>query len=458
MKQILILFSVLLTVTGFSQPNFGVEKKDSCYKKAQARAKNRFAEWECGKLAGVVDCNEKLELDPNSGIVITTGNHQPFSGTCETCHMNGLHERTVRFVNGKTEGIDTTTYIDGCIKVIRSHVQGAEHGRWVYYFDSTEIESWVKNYNMGQLHGYQYDFAINGDTIKVEHYVNGLLTGEKRTFKYNPATKHTYMDKKTSYKNGLLDGPFLIYNKDSVIIEETYYKEGKKNGVFKYYYDDGVLLRTENWDMGSRNGEFKTLYYDQTLQSIENYKKASGKSAQYLTADIYTFQSEAVAYGVGKILYNNGGPAKIKAYTDSAGTTYEMYTVKEILQDSDPNLKGAKIGKGVNKPYKKKEVFLVVNITDVKTVAKTEVKEGWFEERFPDQKLKRRALYKNDVLIEETVYDQLGKIVSQVGKVESTGKEDDAMPATKTEKKKKEKKAKKSKKVKEETPTTETGN
>ena len=354
MKNLVILLFVCCGTLAFAQPNFGVQKKDSCYKKAQERAKNRFAEWECGKLAGVVDCNEKLEMDPTSGIVMTSGNHQPFTGTCETCHMNGLHERTVHFVNGRSEGIDTTTYKDGCLMVIRSHIQGAEHGKWTYFYDSTGFENWVKNYNMGQLHGPQYDFSKNGDTLRVENYINGVLNGVKLTYRYNPATKHNFLEKKTNYKNGVLDGPFLIYNTDNKVIEETYYKEGKKNGVFKYYYDDGVLLRTENWTMGVKNGEFKTLYYNGDLQSIEQYKKG--------------------------------------------------------------------------------------------------LKEGWFEERFPDQKLKRRAFYVKDKLVEETVYDQLGKIVSQIGKTESTGKEDDAMPTAKKEKKKKEKKPKKGK---EETPKKE---
>jgi hypothetical protein len=138
-----------------------------------------------------------------------------------------------------------------------------------------------------------------------------------------------------------------------------------------------------------------------------------------------------------------------------------MYSVKDIIRDTDPNLKKSKkLGKGVNEPFvsgpKGQEVWILINLTDINTVSKTEVREGWFEERFPDGKLKRRALYRGDILIEETVYDQLGKIVSQYGVTQNTGKEDDEMPAGKTEKKKKEKKTKekKPKKSKEETPKT----
>ena len=86
MKLLTALFCVM-SLAAFAQPKFGIEKKDSCYKRGEAKSKQRFAEWECGKIAGVVDCNEKLELDPGSNTVITSGNKQPFSGMCETCHF-----------------------------------------------------------------------------------------------------------------------------------------------------------------------------------------------------------------------------------------------------------------------------------------------------------------------------------------------------------------------------------
>lgn len=473
MKSIVVLLGLFITICSTAQ-DFGIVKKDSCYKVGEARSKNRFAEWECGKIAGVVDCNETLEMDPNSGLVVTSDKHKPYTGLCETCHMNGLKERTVKFVEGRADGIDTTKYKDGCLMAIRSHIQGVEDGRWVYFFDSTGLVSWEKNYTMGQLNGPQYSFSYYGDTIKYENYVNGVLQGARKTYKANPkfkpnsGMKQTYLEKVAMYKNGVLDGPFLVYNADGVIIEETNYKEGKKNGVFKYYYDDGVLLRTENWIMDSRNGEFKTLYYDQSLQSLENYKKSNGKPQQYLSADIYTFASKQVAYDIGKIIGNKGSKAKIQHYIDSAEVKLEMYSVKDIIRDTDPNLKKIKkLGKGVNEPFvsgpKGEEVWILVNLTDINTITKTELKEGWFEERFPDGKLKRRALYRGDILIEETVYDQLGKIVSQYGVTQTTGKEDDAMPTSdkgkkpKKEKKKKEKKPKKSKEG--EAPTsTETGN
>jgi antitoxin component YwqK of YwqJK toxin-antitoxin module len=336
MKYFLSLIA-LLSFTAFSQPGLKPQKADSCYKRGAQAGKKRFAEWECGKLAGVVDCNEKLELDPQSNTVLVASSHQPFTGRCETCHMNGLLERRVTFVNGKTEGSDTTTFKSGCPMVIRTHVQGVEHGQWTYFYDSLARPAWVQNYSMGLMHGEQVYFNRRGDTTKYEYYIDGVLNGKKLSFD----SKGRRM-KEVTYRKGIMDGPFLVYNGEGKIIEELTYKDGKKNGVFKYYYDDGTLLKTENWNMDVRNGEFKTLYYEGTLQTLEVYRKGQ--------------------------------------------------------------------------------------------------KEGWFEERYPDQKVKRKALYKKDILVEEHVFDEYGKETYTFGGQAKGGAEDDAMPVSGKKKKEKEKK------------------
>lgn len=337
--KLLALFCMLVSFSAMAQPGIKVNKADSCYKRADAGKGKRFAEWQCGKIAGVVDCNEKLEMASDNKTIVTASAKEPFTGTCETCHRNGVLERRVIFVNGQTNGSDTTYYPSGCIMVIRNHVMGAENGRWTYFYDSIARPNWEMNYVVGQKDGPQVYYTKKGDTTKYEQYKNGVLSGPKLSF--DPKTgKRT---KQANYVNGLLDGPFLVYNPDGKIIQETNYRQGKKNGIFKYYYDDGVLLKTESWNMDVQNGEFKTFYYEGNIQTVENYRKGA--------------------------------------------------------------------------------------------------KEGVFEEYFPDQKLKRRALYKKNVLVQEQVYNEQGKEISRFGTEEKSGAEDDAVPAA--GKKKKPKKAKK---------------
>jgi len=354
--KILVALAVLFSFSAFSQEiSAGKSDRKHCYDKADGLKKKRFAEYECGKIAGVVDCNEKLEMDEASNTVLTASAKQPFSGTCETCHMNGLLERRVTFVNGKTNGIDTTKYATGCLMVIRNHVMGAPNGVWTYYYDSLEIPAWEMQYSVGELQGVQVYYDKKGDTTKLETYRNGVLNGAKVT--YGPGNKRI---KQTNYANGLLDGPFLIFNKDQKIIEELTYKQGKKNGVFKYYYDDGTLLRTENWFMDARNGEFKTFYYDQTLQSIEIYKKSSGKPDIQMDAETYVSPTKKIAEEVYAMLGRNMTVKQIKERLGEDAIS-EVISDKGVDPSQKPYLKGEKLERGLNKPYEADKKFSVLS-------------------------------------------------------------------------------------------------
>jgi antitoxin component YwqK of YwqJK toxin-antitoxin module len=280
MKLFLIAILSMFTISVSAQITSAKEQK-KCYLKyddndVEIKGKPRYSAWECGKLAGVVDCNQRLEFHEssdmiylkNDDLVNAAGGNKPFTGTCETCHMNGTLERRVSFVNGKQNGIDTTKYQSGCMQVIRNHIQGVESGQWLYYYDSTQMLAWEMNYMMGQLHGRQMYFKENGDTTKSETYENGVLHGIKRT--YYPYNK---IKNEVNYNHGVFEGKFKIYNRDGVVIEELNYLQGKKDDECKYFYDDGKPLKIEHWSAGVKNGEFKMFFYDGSTQTSENYKK-----------------------------------------------------------------------------------------------------------------------------------------------------------------------------------------
>jgi antitoxin component YwqK of YwqJK toxin-antitoxin module len=437
MKILVVLFCLFsLAVSA----QFGVVRKDSvpCYQRAADKSKQRYTEWECGKIAGVVDCNQKLEMSSDGKRVVTSSQKMPFSGICETCHMNGILERRVTFVDGFANGIDTTYYKSGCIMVVRSHIQGVEDGHWTYYNDSTQIPAWEKNYRMGQFEGPQLTYNLKGDTAKLEYYTEGVLNGNKITYDSKGSRS-----KKAVYVKGVLDGPFLIYNRQGKVIEELNFREGKKHGVQHYYYDDGVLLRTETWDMDSRNGEFKTLFYNQTLQSIENYKKVTPKPNQYVTAELYACQTEEIANALGQMLYDK--KTKAQALDSLKDAKIDVTLVRGEAVSENAILKGNNLAKGVNKPIKSGKLYYIAVVSELKSMTKTEVREGLFEERFPDGRVKSRAIYKKDVLVEEHVFDEQGREIRTFGGTAQSAKEDDAMPTTGKEKEKKKKEPKKKK-------------
>jgi antitoxin component YwqK of YwqJK toxin-antitoxin module len=285
MRFIIVIIAVLYIDCGlFAQIDNDIESvksKDSCYlryneKGEQLTGIKRYGEWQCGKIVGIVDCNNRLEYDQESDIVYLnsqdmtnlSGAGKPFNGTCETCYMNGVLERRVTFVNGKEVGIDTSYYISGCPQVIRNHINGTETGQWIYFYDSTQYVAWEMNYILGEKHGKHIFFKKNGDTTRWENYKHGLLDGIKRS--YYPDSK---IKREVTYKNGFMDGSFTIYNLNGLVIEKLNFKRGKKHEECYFYYEDGKPLKIENWNYGVKNGEFKVFYYNGNIQTSENYVK-----------------------------------------------------------------------------------------------------------------------------------------------------------------------------------------
>lgn len=264
-----ITFLFLTSLTYSISQIAGIPEKKKCNDKQTARKGQRFADWDCGKSSNVVDCNEKLDLDENTNTVFSKGTGSPFTGTCETCHNNGILERKVSFVGGKENGTDTSYYETGCPMVIRTHIQGAENGQWTFFHDTIySVVAWEMNFFAGEKHGKHVYFTKKGDTTLLEHYQNGLLDGVKK--KYYPYSK---IKSEINYKKGLMNGYFINYNYDGVVIEKLNYKEGKKDGECTYFYTNGKLLQTENWKMDIKDGEQKTFYLQGHVQTLETYKK-----------------------------------------------------------------------------------------------------------------------------------------------------------------------------------------
>lgn len=242
---------------------------EPCYKRGEAKTKGRFLDYDCGKIPGAIDCNEKLEyVEQNNTFFTKMGG--PFSGICETCFSNGLLERRIYFTNGKENGTDTTYYKTGCPMVVRHHIMGVEDGTWKFYYDSTQQLAWIRSFSNGKKEGVHVFFDNKGDTTIFENYHLDVLKGIKKEY----FTKNR-IAKVINYKNGIFNGPFMSFNLAGKKLEDLNYKNGKKNGIFTYYYDDGTLLRTENWIDGIKNGEFKSFYYEGNLMSLENYKKGT---------------------------------------------------------------------------------------------------------------------------------------------------------------------------------------
>jgi antitoxin component YwqK of YwqJK toxin-antitoxin module len=350
-----VTFLMIITSTLFFAQINSI-KRGPCFEKSAERLGKKYVEWECKDGDGILDCNESLESDPGSNLVLTRDSGNAYTGDCETCHINGLRQRLVHFTKGKVDGIDITYYQSGCPQVVRNHIEGVENGEWTFYNDTSGLVAWHINYKNGEKHGQsiffrQYkvgmdkfkieidnvdrfiEYAVyENDTVKIENYANGLLDGLKMDF-YSDSKVKTEIN----YKAGLFDGAYLEYDSEGNVLQERFYIEGKKEGDWKYYYNDGSLLKTETWKADVKDAVFKNFYIQGHIQSLETYK--------------------------------NG------------------------------------------------------------------MKHGEFMERFPDDKIKRQAEYKKDVLIEDHVFDKYGNEIETFGADKpNKNAEDDEVPTSKSKK------------------------
>lgn len=347
---VFILFLVFVPVAT-AQLIGEIGDRKPCFANSIERSGARYVDWECGKSDQIVDCNERLESDPGSSIVLSRSSGTPYTGDCETCHSNGIRERVVHFVNGRTEGTDTTYYPSGCVQVVRTHIDGVENGKWTFYNDSSGLEAWQIEYLNGEKHGksiyyshfmtgtqsvklqvgnreIDYTYGVyDRDTLRIEYYYQGKLHGTKTEY-YRDGTVY----KEVSFNMGDFHGPFLLYDRKGNLLQELSYENGLKHGVCKYYYDNAAIMTIENWTKGVQTGETKKFYVQGHLQQSESYDK-------------------------------NGR------------------------------------------------------------------RDGWFEERYPDDKVKRLTLYKKGVLVEDHKFDIYGNEIETIGQPLDRDSRDDEIIA-----------------------------
>ena len=273
----LLVFALLFSFCDLvAQGNTELGVKRPCYERPKGA--KRGNDWQCGKIPGVVDCNEKLTYDEDKKLILGGKSGLAFTGTCETCHLNGLLERRISFVNGKDHGFDTTYYSSGCPQIIRNHINGLESGKWSFYYDSTGQIAWEMNYAQGQKDGPQLYLAKNGDTTRHEFYKVGKLNGVKKS--YYPDNK---LEKSIEYKDGLMNGAYRMYSKEGLLLQDLSFKTGKKHGELKYCFDDGTLVSLEHWNMDTKDGEFIAYYEGGIIRLKEVFRKGipEGWSEEY---------------------------------------------------------------------------------------------------------------------------------------------------------------------------------
>lgn len=106
-----------------------------------------------------------------------------------------------------------------------------------------------------KTNGEWLEYYENGQTLRKENYVNGVLEGD--CFYYHENGK---IKEKVKYINGSPEGDLAIYYKNGELASKGKYINGKKEGELLTYHDNGQLNTKGKYVYGKKEGEWVSNY------------------------------------------------------------------------------------------------------------------------------------------------------------------------------------------------------
>jgi len=108
----------------------------------------------------------------------------------------------------------------------------------IYNADGNLIH--LKNYNKGELDGWQISFYYTGTLKSRMYFLKGKKEGVELMYH-----KNGNLLSESTYKDGQIDGIWLLYDKKNRLQFEGHYSKGLKNGAFIDYDSLGIVTKKQ---------------------------------------------------------------------------------------------------------------------------------------------------------------------------------------------------------------------
>ena len=148
----------------------------------------------------------------------------------------------------------------------RRDEQGQRQGPWRGYFSSGSIR-------------YEGNFVDDKPTgVFKYYYPQGQLRAQLIHEPGEESVEATYYHRNRSilgngkYVDQQMQGKWLFYNEQGVLVSEHHYENGKNHGTWKTFFTDGTVAESENWKNGEKNGKLERFYPDGSIYMIAHYK------------------------------------------------------------------------------------------------------------------------------------------------------------------------------------------
>jgi len=207
-------------------------------------------------------------------------------GTWTWYYVNGHKHFEEHWILGDETDVDRTWYPDGSIWIEETYVDGEAHGPYRLYGPNGKLQ-----HESQEVHGLEQGIAKNyswdGTLQLVRFYDEDRLIGYAQpkadgsygdTIPLDPGKAELNVDyangrpaRRSTYRNGQLEGPCTEYHSNGKVEEEATYAAGLYVGAHKEYYPSGQLYRVTTYTDGIRNGEFAIYAENGKLLEQANY-------------------------------------------------------------------------------------------------------------------------------------------------------------------------------------------
>lgn len=156
-------------------------------------------------------------------------------GKSEIFYPNGVLNSKGIFKNGLIDGQVVINYPNGNKQILANYKNGVLKGTSKVYYENGQIKEQCNNdnnssricsiYDENKMLKIKYKITNNKEeyTKAYDYHDNGILTSE------------------ATYKNGKMEGPYIIYYENGQIQSKGMYKNNKADGPAKFYYENGKL-------------------------------------------------------------------------------------------------------------------------------------------------------------------------------------------------------------------------
>lgn len=182
-------------------------------------------------------------------------------GTFKRYYENG-NLQSVQ-VYGANDKSDVTFYeVDGKTISSEGHFEGKKKtGEWKFYSEGKLVLT--ENYVDNQRHGIAKAYK-NGNVMEETPYVKGAINGVRTAYLEGNKIYST-----TTYKNGVMDGPYCLFEGRENPTEKGTFVNNKKHGVWESFDQNGKVVESITYTNGVANNN-KELHKQNKSQYLEN--------------------------------------------------------------------------------------------------------------------------------------------------------------------------------------------